>query len=100
MVAQTAFYKRKHYRTACKGHGMPWKVRPGRTFPVLDRHRPSPHDLPPPTAWPQSEVRGNAIQPEKLLSGRKVDHTGVRILWLRVRRPRLATGLAAGILIY
>jgi uncharacterized membrane protein len=49
---------------------------------------------------PQSEVRRNAIQPKKLVSGPKIDHTGVRILWLRVRRPRLATGLAAGILVY
>jgi uncharacterized membrane protein len=28
------------------------------------------------------------------------DHAGVRILWLRLRRPRLAAGVAAGILAY
>jgi len=34
------------------------------------------------------------------LTGRKLDHAGLRILWLRLRRPRLAAGMASGILIY
>jgi len=34
------------------------------------------------------------------LTGRKIDHAGVRILWLRLRRPRLAAGFASGILLY
>jgi uncharacterized membrane protein len=31
---------------------------------------------------------------------RKLDHAGIRILWLRLRRPRLAAGVASGVLIY
>ena len=34
------------------------------------------------------------------MSSRKLDHEGVRILWLRVQRPRLATGMASGLLVY
>ncbi|HXF16885.1 MAG TPA: DUF1345 domain-containing protein [Burkholderiales bacterium] len=30
----------------------------------------------------------------------QLDHAGVRILWLRLRRPRLAAGVAGGILAY
>ena len=34
------------------------------------------------------------------MSSRKLDHAGVRILWLRLRRPRLAAGVASGMLVY
>ena len=34
------------------------------------------------------------------MTGHKLDHAGIRILWLRLRRPRLAAGVASGILIY
>ncbi|MEO8008822.1 MAG: DUF1345 domain-containing protein [Betaproteobacteria bacterium] len=34
------------------------------------------------------------------MTGRKLDHSGIRILWLNLRRPRLAAGVASGILIY
>jgi len=34
------------------------------------------------------------------VTGRKFDHAGLRILWLRLRRPRLAAGVASGILMY
>jgi uncharacterized membrane protein len=34
------------------------------------------------------------------VTGRKLDHAGMRILWLRLRRPRLAAGVASGVLIY
>jgi uncharacterized membrane protein len=32
--------------------------------------------------------------------GRKLDHAGLRVLWLRLRRPRLAVGVTSGVLIY
>jgi uncharacterized membrane protein len=31
---------------------------------------------------------------------RKLDHAGMRVLWLRLRRPRLAAGVTSGVLIY
>ena len=34
------------------------------------------------------------------MTGHKLDHAGIRILWLRLRRPRLAAGVASGVLIY
>jgi uncharacterized membrane protein len=34
------------------------------------------------------------------LTGRKLDHAGMRILWMRLRRPRLAAGVASGLLLY
>jgi uncharacterized membrane protein len=34
------------------------------------------------------------------LTARKYDHAGVRILWLHLRRPRLAAGVASGVLVY
>lgn len=34
------------------------------------------------------------------MTERKLDHAGIRILWLRLRRPRLAAGVASGVLIY
>lgn len=34
------------------------------------------------------------------MTGQKIDHAGVRILWLRLRRPRLAAGFTSGIVIY
>jgi len=34
------------------------------------------------------------------VTGQKIDHAGVRILWLRLRRPRLAAAVASGALIY
>ena len=34
------------------------------------------------------------------MTGRKLDHAGAGFLWLRLRRPRLAAGVASGILIY
>ena len=34
------------------------------------------------------------------MTGRKLDQAGMRILWLRLRRPRLAAGVASGILVY
>ena len=34
------------------------------------------------------------------MTGRTLDHAGLRILWLRLRRPRLAAGVTSGILIY
>ncbi|MBI3529063.1 MAG: DUF1345 domain-containing protein [Betaproteobacteria bacterium] len=34
------------------------------------------------------------------MTGHKLDHAGMRILWLRLRRPRLAAGVASGVLIY
>ena len=35
-----------------------------------------------------------------MVTGRTLDHAGMRILWLRLRRPRLAAGVASGILVY
>jgi uncharacterized membrane protein len=32
--------------------------------------------------------------------GHKLDHAGIRILWLRLRRPRLAAGVLSGALLY
>jgi uncharacterized membrane protein len=32
--------------------------------------------------------------------GRKLDHAGLRALWLRLRRPRLIAGVTSGVLIY
>src|SRR4051794_32295647 len=40
-----------------------------------------------------------AVRGEHMGEGQR-DHAGVRILWLRLRRPRLAAGVAAGILAY
>src|SRR5882672_2607152 len=34
------------------------------------------------------------------MTGHKLDHAGIRILWLRLRRPRLAAGVLSGVLIY
>ena len=34
------------------------------------------------------------------MTTRKLDHAGVPILWLRLRRPRLAAGVASGMLVY
>lgn len=34
------------------------------------------------------------------MKARQLDHAGMRILWLRLRRPRLAAGVASGILLY
>ena len=34
------------------------------------------------------------------VTGHKLDHAGIRILWLRLRRPRLAAGVLSGSLIY
>jgi uncharacterized membrane protein len=34
------------------------------------------------------------------MTGRTLDHAGLRILWLRLRRPRLAAGVSSGLLIY
>jgi uncharacterized membrane protein len=34
------------------------------------------------------------------VTGHKLDHAGMHILWLRLRRPRLAAGVTSGILIY
>ena len=34
------------------------------------------------------------------MTGQKIDHAGVNILWLRLRRPRLTAGSASGILVY
>ena len=34
------------------------------------------------------------------MTERKLDHAGLRILWLRLRRPRLTAGVTSGILIY
>lgn len=34
------------------------------------------------------------------MTGHKLDHAGIRILWLRLRRPRLAAGVASGTLLY
>jgi uncharacterized membrane protein len=34
------------------------------------------------------------------VTGRKLDQAGIRILWLRLRRPRLAAGVASGVVIY
>lgn len=34
------------------------------------------------------------------MTGHRLDHTGIRILWVRLRRPRLAAGVASGVLIY
>src|SRR3954468_19083447 len=37
---------------------------------------------------------------ENTVADAQRDHAGARILWLRLRRPRLAAGVAAGILAY
>jgi len=34
------------------------------------------------------------------VTGHKLDRGGIRILWLRLRRPRLAAGVASGVLVY
>ncbi len=34
------------------------------------------------------------------MTGQKFDHSGVHILWLRLRRPRLAASVATGLLVY
>jgi uncharacterized membrane protein len=34
------------------------------------------------------------------VTGHKLDHAGIRILWLRLRRPRLAAGVASGVVLY
>ena len=34
------------------------------------------------------------------VTGHKLDHAGIRILWVRLRRPRLAAGVFSGSLIY
>jgi uncharacterized membrane protein len=34
------------------------------------------------------------------VTGHRLDHAGIRILWFRLRRPRLAAGVASGVLIF
>ena len=34
------------------------------------------------------------------MTGHRLDHAGIRILWLRLRRPRLAAGVASGVVLY